>query len=330
MNLPYAPRELVGTDGKPCFGLYRGVTVGFGWDALAAPFLPGGFSRRLRHKRWHFVTLSTDELFCGLAIVDAGWVHSAFAYAFDRTRREVVASVSPIGLPGVSASVGTHACAPCRFRSGGGGIDIELHPHGQGGYQLRLQARNFRIDALYRGKSQRLLAVRQVEGGTVHATQKSTALRLSGVVHAGGRSYCLDGGIASFDYSNGMLGRTSDWHWVSAHSREVGINLQAGYFGASENALWLDGAIIPLGAARFDAQGTQPLTPWRVRTDDGLVDLQFTPEGMRRDVKQLLLASSRLRQQFGTFEGWVKAAPDAPVREVRRLTGLTEEYRARW
>lgn len=327
MNLPAAPRELVGIDGIPCFGRYRGVTGNYDWHTLKGPFQRGALARRLNHKRWHFVALVTDELFCGLAIIDVGWGSSAFAYAFDRTRREIVAALSPISLGG-SAEVGSHACAPCRFHMRSVGIDIE--PQGQGGYTLRLRSGSFRIEAEYRGKSQRLLAVGPVTGGSVHATQKSTALRLSGFAEAGGRRYELDGGVATFDYSNGLLGRASDWRWVSAHSRELGVNLQDGYFGASENALWLDGNIIPLQAARFEVEGTGPLARWHARTDDGLVDLQFTPEGVRRDDKQLVVASSRMTQQVGTFSGWVRAAPGEPARPVGRLSGLTEEYHARW
>jgi hypothetical protein len=329
MNLPAAPRVLVGTDGKPCFGRYRGVTGTYGWDTLAAPFQRSALVRRLRHKRWHFVSLATDQLFCGLAVVDVGWGTSAFAYAFDRGRREIVASFSPIGLPGVvEAEVGSHACAPCRFHMRGTHIDLE--PRGQGGYLLKLASGSFRIEAEYHGKSPRLLAVGAVGGGSVHATQKSTALSLRGWAEAGGRRYVLDGGVASFDYSNGMPGRSSDWRWVSAHTRGFGINLQEGLYGATENALWIDGAIVPVGEARFEVEGTGGLSPWRVRTEDKLVDLRFTPEGVRRDDKQLLFASSSMTQQVGTFDGWVRAAPHVAPRKIERLTGLTEDYRARW
>jgi hypothetical protein len=328
MNLPAAPRILVGTDGKPCFGRYRGVTGTYGWDTLAAPFQRNALVRRLRHKRWHFVSLVTDELFCGLAVIDVGWGKSAFAYAFDRSRREIVASFSPLGLPGADAEVGSHACAPCRFHMRGANIDLE--PHGQGGYLLKLASGAFRIEAEYHGKTPRLLAVGHVAAGAVHATQKSTALPLRGWAEAGGRRYRLDGGVASFDYSNGLPGRSADWRWVSAHTRGLGINLQAGLYGATENALWIDGVIVPVGPALFEVGDAGATRGWRIRTEDELVDLQFTPEGVRRDDKQLLIASSRMIQQVGTFDGWVKAGPGAAPRRVERLTGLTEDYRARW
>jgi hypothetical protein len=329
MNLPAAPIDPVGADGQPLFGRYTGVAESFGWPALAAPFGRGALWRRFRHKRWHFVALVTDEVFCGLAVVDIGWSNSAFAYVFDRARREVVAAFSPVGLPGLTASVGHSACAPSRFRLLNQRIDIE--PAGPLCYALRLRSGGFRIDAAYGGAAPRLLAVGPArDGGSVHATQKSPALALSGELHAGGQRYCLDGGVASFDYSNGLLGRSTAWRWVSAHTADMGVNLQTGYFGSSENALWLDGRIVPLGEAEFDIEPGGPLAPWRIRTADGLLDLRFTPEGVRRDDKNLVLATSRLTQQVGTFDGWVAAAPGAPPRPVAGLTGLTEDYGATW
>jgi hypothetical protein len=117
---------------------------------------------------------------------------------------------------------------------------------------------------------------------------------------------------------------------LSAHGADIGFNLQAGYFGNNENVLWLDGRLIPLGAARFDYDTADPLAPWHVQTDDGLLDMRFEPEGMRREDKDLLVAATRYVQPIGCFSGWVKSAPDAPAREVSRLCGVTEDHFSRW
>jgi hypothetical protein len=149
-------------------------------------------------------------------------------------------------------------------------------------------------------------------------------------VTAGGSRYSLDGGVASYDYSNGLLGRETAWRWASAHREHIGFNLQAGYFGAAENALWIDGAIVPLGAAQFAFDEHDPMRPWQVRTDDGLLDLVFTPEGMRRENRNLLVAASRYVQPIGTFSGTVRAAAGADARTITRLVGVTEDHASRW
>ncbi len=67
-----------------------------------------------------------------------------------------------------------------------------------------------------------------------------------------------------------------------------------------------------------------------MRTQDVLLDLRFTPEGTRNDDKQLLVASSRLRQHVGRFDVWVRATADGPQHPITGLEGLAEDYRARW
>lgn len=326
MSLPNAPRDLVDAGGQPLFGRYQGAPGAPAWAQLEPPHARGRLWRRLHHKRWHFVSLVSDELFVGLAIIDIGWSNSAFAYAFDRGRGEIVDAFSAIGLPGVTAFVGATADEEAWFALPGRRIAIE--PDGDGGHRLRLRAGRFRIDAQYGGAGPRLLAVGQVrDGGSVHTTQKSPGLLLAGRAEAGGRRFSLDGGVASFDYSNGLLGRRTAWRWISAHGRRLGLNLQSGYFGDAENALWIDGELVPLGAVRTDVEAGGA---WSMATNDGLLDLRFTPEGTRRDDKNLLLAESRLTQHVGRFDGWVKAGPDAPPRKVSGLTGLAEDYSARW
>jgi hypothetical protein len=98
----------------------------------------------------------------------------------------------------------------------------------------------------------------------------------------------------------------------------------------SERGLELDSALIALGAAQFEFDATQPLQPWRVHTDDGRLDLRFTPEGARQADIDLGVVASHYVQPVGTFEGWVRAAPADPPRPVQGLLGVTEDHRSAW
>jgi len=326
MTLAPAPLDAVGPDGRLRCGRYQGLAGPPSWAQLAPPQARGALWRRLHHKRWHFVSLVTDELFCSVAVVDIGWSNTCFAYAFDRRARRVVAAMSPLGVAGLSATVGATVAAGARFTLPGRRIAIESA--GAGGHRLLLRAGRFRIDAAYAGDGPRLLAIGPVfDGGSVHSTQKSPGLALSGQVEAGGRRYELGGGIASYDFSNGLLGRRTAWRWISAHDARLGFNLQSGYFGDAENALWLDGRLFALGALEVEIEAD---ASWMLRTGDGLLALRFTPEGTRCDDKQLLVASSRMRQHVGRFDGWVKAHAGAPQVPIAALAGLAEDYRARW
>lgn len=332
-GLPIAPTDVLGVDGQPCLGRFAGAVDCVDWSGLAAPYARSRVWRHFHHKRWQYVALSTEELFCGIAIVDVGWTNSAFAYAFDRIQRTEVAAYSQDGLPGLTASVGDRPAsgAASHFRFLNNRIDYRQLA-GSERYQLSLRCGRFEIDAEFDAAEAAplMLAIGGIDGGSVHATQKSSGMPLTGEVRVRGKSYDLQGGVASFDYSNGLLARETAGRWASAHDLHLGFNLRAGYFGGQENALWLDGELFPLGNAQFDFKPNDPLAAWHIRTDDGLLDLQLQPEGVRREVKNLLFASSRYVQSIGSFSGWVKPTRQAPPRLVRRLVGVAEDHRSRW
>ncbi|HYD78371.1 MAG TPA: DUF2804 domain-containing protein [Paucimonas sp.] len=329
--LPPAPIHLPAAGGEIAFGRYAGLVDGIDWSKLARPHARSRWWRRFHHKRWQYVALATEDLFCGIAIVDIGWTNTAFAYAFDRKLRREIGSYRQDGVPGLTARLANRPGESSSFRYLSNRIDF-LSGERPGEFRLQLRCGRFEIDAQIdsRHAAPFLLAVGAVEGGSVHATQKSPALGLTGEVRCDGNRYQLEGGTASLDYSNGLLARETSWRWASAHGPDHGFNLQAGYFGGNENALWLDGELIPLGAARFVHDALNPMAPWRIHTEDGLLDLVFRPEGMRREDKNLLVAASRYVQPIGVFEGWIRPSAEAQPRRIDRLVGVTEDHYSRW
>lgn len=332
MMLPNAPDWVVGADGQPLFGRYAGQAAGFDWSALAGTHARNPLWRRFHHKRWHYVALGNEQIFCAVAIVDLGWISTCFAYAFDRRDGDMLANFSQDGLPGLpglAASLAANADGRSTFKAKGTRICIE--GLGEGRYRLELVSPYLEIDAEFGpGNAPLLLATGPIEGGSVHATQKSSGLPLTGQVRLWRGEYSLDGGVASFDYSNGLLARNTAWRWASAHSLDLGFNLQAGYFGAHENALWLDGQVYPLGAAHFIYDQHDPLASWHIFTEDDLLEVFFTPEGARRQDKNLVVAASKYVQPIGTFTGWVRSSVDAPKRVITNLVGVTEDHTSRW
>ncbi len=331
--LSSAPVNVVDPDGLPSLGKYAGAPQQIDWSTLAAPFRRSRLWQHFHHKRWQYVALATDELFCGIAIVDVGWTNTAFAYAFERQQGKLLANYSQDGVPGLSAKLNHHPAsgAVSSFRFMKNRIDYQQLPATQC-YQLTLQCGAFAIAASFDAQDAApcLLALGEIAGGAVHATIKSGGMPLSGLVSVAGREFDLTGGVASFDHSNGFLARETAWRWASAHSLELGFNLQAGYFGSNENALWLDGQLISLAAAHFDYDPAQIMAPWHIYTEDGLLDLHFQAEGCRSENKNLLVAISRYAQPIGTFSGWVKSSADAPARIIDRLVGVTEDHFSRW
>ncbi|MGQ0710732.1 MAG: DUF2804 domain-containing protein [Rhodoferax sp.] len=330
--LPSAPPGLV-QQGAPCCGRYQGAPARLDWQGLQGPWARSAWWRRLHHKRWHYAGLATPQCFIGLALVDVGWTNTAFVYLFDRQRRDLPVNINRNGLPGLTARISDSATQDASwFRSPG--VDLRICSAAPGRWQVGAWVRGL-LDlqaTLELPPTQQLMtAIGPIAGGgCVHATVKSSALLLQGQAVVGAQRYALDGGVASFDYSNGLLARHTAWRWASAHSPAVGFNLQQGYFGGWENTLWLDGQPLPLAAAQFDFDAAQPLQPWRIRTDDGLLDLRFEPEGARQKSQQLLVAASEYIQPVGCFHGTVRAHAGAPPVTVQSLLGVTEDHRSTW
>ena len=329
--LPLAPDAAV-EGGELRAGRYVGRLSTVDWSGLRAARKRPDWWLRCHHKRWTYVGIGTPTLYIGLAIVDLGWSTTAFGYVFDRLRQRLVVDWDAVGLPKLSGQVTSeplHA-GEAWFRAFNG--RLALRPASDDTLHIDWRTRQVSLLAeLDLGRMPpSLLAIGTPAGGLAHATHKTSALTVRGWVSLDGQRLSLNEGCASIDSSNGLLARDTAWRWASAHRPGLGFNLQSGYFGDQENALWLDGDIIPLGAARFEFDAAQPLADWRVHTDDGLLNLRFKPLGARCGDKRVVIASSRYIQPVGLFEGTVRPSLNAPARPVKDLLGVTEDHHSIW
>jgi len=126
MKLAPAPQRVVGSDGKPLLGRFSGAAESFDWHLLAGEHARSSLWRRFHHKKWHYVSLVSEQVMAAVAIVDLGWTSTCFAYAFDRNDSDMMANFSQDGLPGrLSVGVGEHAGAASWFRTRSTQISIE-------------------------------------------------------------------------------------------------------------------------------------------------------------------------------------------------------------
>lgn len=325
--LPFAPQQLVHERGIPAFGMYRGTIPDLSWRALKAP-LGKQLTRQLHHKRWQYAAISHADFFIGVAVIDTGWCGSAFAYLFDRKRGEVIAAFSDNGLPRLSTQIEDRSFGDATFRRGNACIAFR-----RAGQRLELTINTAALTLaahISLPPEHAVMAAIAPANWLAHATHKSSALAISGFAECSGRHLDLKDACASLDASNGLLARETSWRWASAHSPQLGFNLQQGYMGDAENAVWLDGVPHRVGAAQFRFDAANPLAPWHISTDDGAVALTFTPEGLRRDDKNLLIASSRYVQPIGTFSGQLIHPHTAEHYPVTALPGVTEDHHSRW
>ena len=108
------------------------------------------------------------------------------------------------------------------------------------------------------------------------------------------------------------------------------MNLAAGVneTGFTENALWLDGKLIKIDMVNFQFDRYRPDSAWRMQSADGIVDLQFTPLGQRKEKINALLIASNFTQHFGVFAGRISLADELII--IENCWGFAEDHYARW
>lgn len=278
------------------------------WDATAPPHAPpvaipparmapirGG--RPL--KRWRYVAAFCDDVMLCAAVAAVGPARSSWWAVWDRRARTLHerTRIAP-GPPLVRFGHGGRV----RVRDRGVAIDLVVD---EGGGVESLNA----------------------HGAGYVWTRKQAARRVAGrVTLPGGRAIALAGALAIVDDTAGYHARATEWWWSAGVGRAadgapVGWNLVAGVNDgphASERSIWVAGRAQEAVPVRFAGDLSQVAFATGER-------LRFAAEAVRARDDRLIVARSRYRQPFGTFDG---ALPGAGL--VREGLGVMEHHRARW
>jgi len=335
--LEAAPPSPIGPDGRPRLGAYRGYAGRVAWgDLFRAPWRdPWRLNpvwRTLHHKRWHYASVATERCVVAVAIIHVGYAASAFAYVFDRRERRLLADLSFTELP--RAATYTDRPGPgarSRFSSRRASFHIE---RAQGAASWRVTGQGpegLVIDATLDAHASPapLCAIAAIDGGLANCTHKTVGLAATGEVVVAGARLPLTGGHGALDHTSGLLARDTRWRWASASSRHLSLNLVEGFNGPVENVVWIDDTLVPVGPVSFHYDRHATSRPWSIRAADGTLELDFMPEGERREDKDLGVAKSWYVQPIGTFSGVIRPRGRAPI-EVNDLIGVTEDHVARW
>lgn len=327
-GLPKAPESLV-SKGLPNFGIYKGEIRDMSWESLEAK----PYNTKWHHKKWNYVGIAAGDYFFGIAVVHVGWSGTAFAYMFDRKKEKVTKSYTSNALPLVTkCEVQDKPFGDALYSSFGQKIQFT-----RTGDILKIvvDVKKLGIEAEVNLKDAPILCSVARANWIAHSTHKSSGLAITGHVvlkeHHKTKDVEFDfddAAVASLDSSNGLLARTTEWMWASGHTKDLGFNLQHGYMGKNENAIWVDGEIYPVGNATFEFDRKNPLNEWKITTDDGKVDLTFYPEGARSEEKALGVAASYYTQPIGLFRGTLQVEEGDPI-EIEIL-GVTEDHESTW
>jgi Protein of unknown function (DUF2804) len=330
--LPAPPARLV-ESGSPVEGAWAGAIGHVGFEGLGAEYARGPLDRRLVEKRWQALFLATPQVMVSLAVVDAGYLSSGIFAVFDRGARRLLLDSSPV-LPPLFARVEEEPNDGMRAVLTGPRIATRIE---RSAGRVLATARwgsaalDLSLDA--RAAPPPLSAALRLGPGRFNFTQKLIGLPAEGEIRVGNTRFAVRGELAGLDFTHGHLARVTSWRWAFASARQggrlIGFNLSEGFMQSFENAAWVDGAPCAVGAVRFDFEPSAPLAPWRIRSDDGSLQLTFQPEGFRSQNVDLKLIASKYLQPYGVFSGHLTTAAGERV-ALDALPGVTEDHTARW
>lgn len=317
--------------GRPRTGSFVGGLPRVDWGPLAL----GTVARVLRHKKWLYIAVATDEVYVALAVACLGYASNAFVYAYEARAKRMLFRRSWLSSP-FAASVGEAGCS-ATFLARDGSIAVD-RSHGGKRYGVHVEGPGIALSASLDAEHAppAIGAVAEVAPGRFDATEKRALLDVRGEVRAGGRSVSLDGGFAAYDFTSGILARRTRWRWGFALGRVEGgrvpfaINLVEGFVGEAECAAWIGSELVGLREGRFKFDPANPASPWRVSTVDGdAVDLTMTPGAVHEERRELGVVASRFVQPCGSWSGTL-SLPGRPPLAIERVLGVTEDQDVRW
>jgi Protein of unknown function (DUF2804) len=345
--LPPAPERIPDAAGRPCFGTYQGELGEVRLEALVGQERVPRWRLPFRRKAWVYTLVTTPDVILTTAVVDLGYASHAFLTAVDLREKRALVDFGAVGLPGPLGRVNARPSRglSARFRTAGGRFSVSSPPTA-GAVHVDVQLQAFRthgagavrlaLRLLQEGAPPPLAVVARVPGGGMHVTAKSGALRAAGTLRIGKREIPLEGGVAGLDVTQGTPARDTAWRWAMAcghleDGRPVAFNLVEGLNqgpGENENAVWVHGALHPLGRGRFGFGRDDPLGLWRLESETGDFTLRFRPLHLHREERNLGLVRSHFWQLQGFFTGTVRAG--AEVLELNGLAGVAEDQEVHW
>ncbi|OED80017.1 hypothetical protein OAS_04520 [Vibrio cyclitrophicus ZF65] len=331
-----APHSLIDSNGQPFIGHFDGIPKHLNienfdyrnsMDSKAAPW-----QKHFHYKQFQFVSIVTDTHIIGVAIADIRYLGSAFCYLYDieSNKLEECSWLRPLGVD--------KQVTPSPFKgktsiaSQSMTFDIE-----DGQWQVHLNTKLIKADIALKPEAESLpMAMCSPTGysGWTY-TQKHNAVRIIGDIQIKGTSLNLTQALAGYDFSAGYMRRETSWRWASINTQsngtDIGLNLAAGVneTGGCENVLWVNGTRHLLNPVQFTFSRQDTNFPWQITSQDGRINLIFTPLNNRSEKLNLWLLKSNFRQFIGHFSGSIQDN-DGITHQLDGVLGLTEDHFARW
>ncbi|MBE7635324.1 DUF2804 family protein [Sneathiella sp. P13V-1] len=336
--------KFVRADGSVPYGHFQQEIgeINFEEFALRDPFrrkLPASEKER-RFVHFHFMGFTSDRFIAGCSLSYTSVQKTVFFYLFDRETGKMIKNGCRIGQNdlceiSLNPDNGTSQIS-------GNGMDVafkiipEINTRSleviiENGPTLSFDIQNKSAQP----NTLRVCTPTGPNGWTY--CQKIAGAEPTGTLQMDGVSYNLSSLNASahYDFTAGFLRQDTFWNWAcitgfDEGGNHIGLNLSNGVneTGHSENVLWINGEMIPLGQAEFSYNLDNLKENWKISTNDNRVNLNFACEGLYTAYATEGSAPCDFSQLFGIFSGEI-SLPNNKI-TLTAIPGFCERQYALW
>jgi len=305
---------------------------------------PFKFLNKLRIKEWDYYGFTTRDFFFSATVSDIGYACVVFVYFIDFHKKSIVEEtiLTPFGkgcaLPTTSREGNiqfSHGDTTVNFTRMPGkrlvNVEWPSFHNGEGLYADLEITQPESMDSIVMSTP--------IGKKRFYYNQKINAMPVRGTLRFGKHEYDMKklGALATLDWGRGVWDYNSFWNWASASGHldsktTFGCNLGKGFGDlnyATENCFFINGTMTKLDQVEFNYDPSDYMKPWYFGSNDGKLELTFTPFFEREAKTNLLLIRSEVHQMFGEYTGMVIPDRGKPV-DIKGIIGWAEEHFARW
>lgn len=293
--------------------------------------------RRTRLKEWLGIFIAHPEWSAGFLLNDAKYLTASDFHAYHWPSDTLIthAASGGVRLPANLLDATASAIRP--------GYDIRFAFGGEGG------THRITIDVAADENGPAVRGELTLDGATAPAPLSVSerlprgsmftwkqAFPVSGTLRVGEQTidYLPSRDLALVDEHRSLLPYRTDWDWGTfAFPTDDGI-VGANFVSRphrddqrGESAVWADGGCEPLGAITFAPSGDDPLAPWTITSDDGRLDVEFTPQRRKPTLIDYKLVVMDYFMMYGSYRGVLRAGGRS--HDVRDVHGTCERMHAR-
>lgn len=286
--------------------------------------------KHLKYRHFQFMGVISDELIFGCALLKAKVSSNAFIYIFLPKTNEMF-KVSANDLGGFKTHLDSH---PINNYESFLKKKLEIVFNQKNNeWHLKCSSKDLSAEIVFPGEAfEPMCLLTNTAGRGFTYAQKYAGIPCSGSISFKEKKYDLKAlnAFAHHDWTGGFLRKETTWQWAcfsgEVSDTHVGLNVSCGVNESSftENCFWINGQLIKVNFVIFEFDRSDLTSLWHITSEDGLVNLKFTPQGYNLEKKNLLITQCNFKQIIGRFEGKIGDLV------INSINGFVEDQYLKW